>query len=380
MKKIRVLEVINEPTMGGGQSHLLLLTKGLDKKRFQVIVASSSNGPFIEELNKNGIRHISVKMRGKLNFQAVFSTARLVRKEKIDILHTHGGVAGLSARIGALIGRSPIIIHTLHGIHYLNYKNRFLKWLFIYLERFFSLFTEAIILVSDSDKEKGVINKLAKKEKMRVIKNGIEFSEFQKKIDVLAKKKALGIDPSWPLIGTVARLHRQKGHIYLLKAAKKVIKALPQTRFLIIGDGPLRKDLEKYQKELRLEKNVIFLGARRDIPELLLIIDLFALPSLWEGLPLTLLEAVASSKPVVATDVDGNREIIEDERTGILVPPRNPEWFANAIIKFLKDKDYCYQLAQEGKKSVINKFSASKMVEQTEKLYLELYEKKFFWG
>ncbi|MBE0460943.1 MAG: glycosyltransferase family 4 protein [Candidatus Aminicenantes bacterium] len=380
MPKIKVLEVINEATVGGGQKHVILLAKNLNTERFHVLAASSTNGPFIEELTKIGIRHIPVKMKGILNFQAIFSICSLVRKERIDIVHTHGGIAGLSGRLGAFLSRSPVIVHTLHGIHYLNYKNRFLKWLCIQLEKIFSIFTDAIIFVSDSDKEKAKENKLVKNKKINVIKNGIEFSEVQSHVDVLAKKKTLGIDSSWPLIGTVARLHPQKGHIYLLKAAKKIIEIQPQTRFLIIGSGQLRTALEDYCKQFGISDNVIFLGTRNDVPELLQIIDIFVLPSLWEGFPIALMEAMASGKPVVATRVDGNREIVEHKRTGILVEPKNPDSLSNAILTLLKDKDYCCQLSKNGKREVMDKYSVLKMVKETEKLYIDLYERKFSVG
>jgi len=374
MGKIKILEVINEAAIGGGQKHLFLLARGLNKEKFDVIVASSGKGPLREELMREEIKYVSLKMKRKLNFFTIFKIARLIKKEEIDILHTHGGIAGFTARLGGIIGNVRIIVHTLHGIHYLNYKNRLLKWICILLESLFSMFTDAVIFVSDSDMQKARRFKLAKERKIHVIKNGIDFSEFNKKVDVLVKKKALGLDSTCPIVGTIARLHRQKGHIHLLKAVKRIIRVKPETRFLIVGDGPLRDSLVYYKEKLGIGNNVIFLGERKDVPELLQVIDIFVLPSLWEGFPITLLEAMASGTAVIATNVDGNKEIVEDKKTGLLVNPGNPEVLSSAICKLLGNRNYCSKLALQGKRELLNKFGVSRMVKKTEALYVKLYK------
>jgi len=376
MEKIRVLEMIDRPFLGGGQINLLSLAKSLDRTKFEVFVCSGGGGPLVDEVKKNKIRHFSIPFSKRIKGKIVNEIASLLEKEKIDILHTHGGVAGFYGRRAAHKSRTPVIIHTLHGIHYLHYRHLFLKKAFIHLERIFSRVTDALILVSDADRKKALAFKLAPESKMYVIKNGIDFAEDKEGRSLENKKREFGFKFSHPIVGTVARLHRQKGLIYFIKAAKKIHQALPKIKIFIVGGGPLRRKLERAARRTGVRSSLVFLGERRDAAEWLSLFDIFVLPSLWEGLPYVLIEASALGKPIVATDVDGVKEIIEDEKTGILIPPRNPERLAETIIRLLREKDYALKLGERAKKTIPPKYTLKKMVEETQNLYLELHQKK----
>jgi glycosyltransferase involved in cell wall biosynthesis len=378
MQKIKILLMIDQPFLGGGQINLLSLAKNLDKERFEIFVCSGEKGPLVDEVRKNNLTYFPVTFSKKLNKKTVKDLVPILGANKIDILHTHGGIAGFYGRWAARKCRVPVIIHTLHGIHYLHYRNFLLRWIYVLLERYFSRFTDALIFVSDADREKGKRFKLAPEEKMVVVKNGIDLSslELQKELvsEIEKNRRDLGLERSQPIVGTVARLHRQKGIAYLLKAAERIYRVFPEIKILIVGGGPLRSKLEREAGSLGLEDVVRFMGERKDVTKFLSIFDVFVLPSLWEGLPYVLMEAAALGKAVVATDIDGVREVIENGKTGILVPPRNPESLAHAVRRLLQDKDYALKLGQKLEEQILPRFTLSRMVAQTQSLYLRLYE------
>ena len=378
MKKIRILEMIDQPFLGGGQINLLSLARNLDREKFEVFACSREGGPLVEEIKKNDIQHFPVPFSKRIGSKVVRKIKTILTENKIDILHTHGGIAGFYGRWAAWKCRTPVIAHTLHGIHYLHYRNFLLKRLFIFLERYFSRFTGAVIFVSEADREKGIKFKLAPEEKMYTIKNGVDLSAFKEEYTVNSKteiRKETMLESFQPLVGTVARLHRQKGIPYLLKAAKTISQVFPRIKILIIGGGPLSQKLERMARRLKVKEYVWFMGERKDAQDLASLFEVFILPSLWEGLPYVLMEASVLGKPVVATDVDGNREIVENGKTGVLVPARNPEKIAEAVIRLLRDKSLASRLGERAKASVPQRFSLSRMVEETQNLYLKLFQR-----
>jgi len=379
MKKINVLEMIDQSFLGGGQANILSLVDSLDSLRFEVAVCSRGNGPFVDEVKKRSVEHFSVPFSKKINRKIFKNIISILQNNRIDILHTHGGVAGFFGRWAARKCNIPVIIHTLHGIHYLHYRNIFLKYFYVLLERMFSRFTQALIFVSDADRDRGRKLRLASEEKLTVIKNGIDFSLFEPKAKKIDRqnytKSEFGLDFSQPCVGTVARLHRQKGIPFLLRAARRIKKAFPKSRILIVGGGPLQKKLERMNRSLGLEDFVLFLGERKDTAQLFSLFDVFVLPSLWEGLPYVLMESAAWGKAVVATDIDGVRELIKDGETGVLVPPKNSMKLAEAVIGLIQDENYASKLGENLKREIYQRYTLSQMVDQIQDLYLKHYEK-----
>jgi glycosyltransferase involved in cell wall biosynthesis len=204
-----------------------------------------------------------------------------------------------------------------------------------------------------------------------VIDNGIDLQRFsnQKRNNLL--KEYFGIKGKSKVIGTIARLTKEKGHIYLIEAAKNILSVFPDTIFLIVGDGNERDRLEKQVMKLGLKDKVIFTGKRKDIIDILSIIDIFVLPSITEGLPIALLEALASRLPVVATNVGAVSKVIIDRETGLLTEPRSPELLSNAILELLSNWERAEQFGYQGYRKVEKEFSAKAMAEQ----YFDFYRK-----
>ncbi len=368
--------MIDQPFLGGGQVNLLSLAKNLDRSRFNISVCSRDGGPLVEEVNKSGLVHFPVTFHKKISRKIVQDIVRLQEENHFDILHTHGGVAGLFGRWAARKCPPSVLIHTLHGIHYLHYRNPLWRYMFVLLERYFARWTDALIFVSRADLNKGQEKRLAPREKIFVIENGIDFSSYIFKQEKTSAHLEIGIDASHPLVGTVARLHRQKGLPYLIKAAKKISVRLPKLKVLIVGEGPERKKLERLIKKMKLTGIVRLLGERKDAAKILSSLDIFILPSLWEGLPYALIEAGAYGKAVVASDVEGIDELINDGETGILVEPKNSRALAESIIRLLEESEYRSRIGENLRKSLLPRYTLSKMVQQTQELYLRLIEKK----
>jgi glycosyltransferase involved in cell wall biosynthesis len=379
MKKIKVLEIIDKPFLGGGQRHLLSLARSLDKKRFDVMVGSADGGPFVDAVKKEGLAHTAIPIRKRIDRQTVNFLVPMLKNSGYDIIHTHGGVAGFFGRWAARKAQTPVIVHTLHGIHYLHYRNPAARIFSVWLERFFSRFTQALIFVSDADRQQGSRHKLAAENRMHTIKNGIDFEAVVSKAlsqdEVSTAKKQLSLKEDSPVIGTISRLHRQKGLPFLLEAMRDVGKAFPAAKLVIVGDGPEKESLQHDVSRLSIGNRVIFLGERPDAQQLLSLFDLFVLPSLWEGLPYVLMEAAALKVPVIASLIDGVKEVISHEKTGLLVPSKNSQDLARGIIRLLEEPGYAKKLGRNLHDHCSRTLTQEIMVREIQELYSKLYDK-----
>lgn len=375
MTRVRVLEMIDKPFLGGGQVTVLTLARGLDREKFEVLVASEDGGPLVEELRKIGIRHIPIELGKFSGPSAPRALAAVLRDNAVDVLHTHGGIAGLYGRLAARKARTPAIVHTIHGIHYLHYRNPAAKRAFILLERWLSRSTDAVVFVSVADMERAARLRLARPPKARLIRNGVSPVQPGRFRDPAAVRAELGA-VGRPLVVAVSRLHRQKGVSFLLRAVAHVRAEVPQVKVVVAGGGPLAERLGAELKVLRLEDSVTLLGERKDASDILAAADLFVLPSLWEGLPYVLVEAAALGKPIVATDIDGVREVVRSGANGMLARPRDPASLAASMLFLLKDREFARKLGETARAEIPPKFSIERMISETESLYLEVLAAK----
>ena len=378
MKKIRVLEMIDRPFLGGGQIVLLSLARHLDRERFEVAVCAAAGGPLEDEVRRLGFVFHPAAFRKKPSLGLLRGLECLLVENRIGLLHTHGGVAGLFGRWAAHRAGTPAVIHTLHGIHYLHYRNRLIKNVYIRLERRCSKFTDAVICVSEADRTQALRHRLADESRIRLIRNGIETTPprsgpaWDRRLLELQRK--LNLDR--PIVGAVARLHRQKGVSYLFRAAETILLAHPEAKIVVVGGGPLETEFRAMTAKEGFGRSVAFLGERADASEILALFDVFVLPSLWEGLPLALVEAAAAGKPIVATDIDGVREVVRNGETGLLVPPRDSAALAAAVLRLLDDPDLAGRLAGRARAEVPPLYTVERMVSETASLYLEIAARK----
>jgi glycosyltransferase involved in cell wall biosynthesis len=357
-----ILLVIDDASIGGGQQHVLALAQRLTARGLKVAVACEATGHLVDELSSASIPHHAVRLRETPSLRGLADLVRALRACGAQLVHTHGGTAGFYGRLAARRVGDVRTVHTYHGIHYLRQKAFRKRFLHRAIDRFLLRWTDEVICVANSDRDLALQERLALPDHVSVIYNGIDLSRFE-------RRGTEGRADDRFIVGTVGRLHEQKGHVHLLEAAALVRRTHPQVRFRIIGDGPLRERLEAQARMHRVEDIVEFLGARSDVPAQLRQFDLFVLPSLWEGLPYVLLEAMATGLPVVATDVDGVREVITDGREGMLVPSRNAQALAAAVIDLAGNGARREGLGARGAQTVRERFTLEGMIEQTVSVY-----------
>ncbi|MBU0477116.1 GT4 family glycosyltransferase PelF, partial [bacterium] len=367
MQKTNILQIIATLDIGGAERQLVELVKRLDKNKYNVTVCCiTRGGPMEENLKKLGIEYHLLHKRFKFDFTVIFKLTRLIRQKKIDLVHTWNFTANAWGRLCAWVAGVPIIIASEHGTFSPVLKRQIL------VDKLLSKCTDKIITVSNNFKE--CIERIEKipHEKIIAIHNGIDINEFGTSVNNANLKNELKIDKECPVVGIVARLDPLKDHESFLRAAEYIIKKMPEVRFLIVGDGELRGKLESLAKEVGLSKKVIFTGFRRDITNILSIINVFVLCSISEALGIAVLEAMASSKPVVATNVGGIPEVVKDEETGILVPPGNPEALAESITRLLKNKEEARRIGLAGRRRVEKYFDIKLKVKKVEEIYDKL--------
>ncbi len=375
MNMNNIMYIIDSLRIGGAEELLLTVARKIDRKKYNIsVVCLFDEGPLADEIRGTGVKVEFLHMRNRLDLPTFIKLIHLIRDEDIKIVHTHLFDSNFFGRMAAKLADAPVIVATEHNVY--PWKKR----RHIFVDKSLARFTDRIIAVSDAVRLWTSERENIDVEKFVTIHNGIDINRFDLPVDIYEKKKELRLDPRVPLIGTIGTLTEQKGHKYLLEALAKVTKVIPDAKLLFVGDGHLRTRLEELSVKLGLGENVIFCGWRRDIHEILPILDLFVLSSLWEGLPWVILEAQACGRPIVASNVDGIPEAVNDGQMGLLVPPKDPERLARAIGKLLRDKELAMKMGEAGRKSVRSKFTSEIMVGKMEELYDSLLRSKLSKG
>lgn len=395
MENIKVLHIITRFDKGGSAQNTYLSLLGLKKKKYQLSLVSGlslesemkyeeikAKEKDIQILESEGIEFIQCPfLLRRINvikdLKAFFDIWRIIKKYNPLIVHTHSSKAGLLGRLAAKLARVPIIIHTPHGHVFFGYFGSFKTKIFIILERFVSRITDKIVALTNEEKKDYIKFRIANEDKFDVIYSGIELNKF-KELPFNENqnfKRELGIPENYLVVGTVGRLVPVKGPEFLIEAAKYIISKYPEVFFIFTGDGPLEQNLERQAFKSGIKDNIIFLGWRNDIAGIISVYDIFALPSLNEGMGRVLVEAMALGKPIVASNVGGIPDLVTHGKNGFLVPPKNPEKLAKYIQILIGDKEKRKKMGQAGKEMVKN-FSKEKMVEKIANLYEELLTQK----
>ena len=369
MAKYKILCTLNQARVAGTEKHLLIILKNLNRDLFEPAVLCFSDGPLIELLREQGIKAWALQRERFLDYSTAKKTYRLIKENKFDLLHSH---CGQFACIIAKLAGVPYLIETRHGL-YLNFdqldKVNFLRSL---INKNKAKFVDMTITVNKIDKKILSEKFGAPENKIREVANGLDLEEI-KSLKIAAQiKDELQIAPGCNIVGTVARFTEQKGLKYFVEAAKLIKEQIPNCKFIIVGDGELKNSLIKFAQNIGIYQEIIFTGYRVDAVSILSIFDIFVLPSLWEGMPYTILEAMALKKPVVATNVFGNSEIVLNGKTGNLVSPRDSFAISKAVIALLKNKDKAKKMGENGFHRIKTDFSGKKMTEKIEHIYLEL--------
>lgn len=407
-RKIKILRIIARLNIGGPAIHVHLLTTGLHPGRFETILITGSisnqEGDMSYLFQGDSHQHckISVLQRDisiAMDIRVTFRIFRLLRRIRPDIVHTHTAKAGFTARMAVLIYNQVFrkkikIVHTFHGHIFEGYFNRLKSWLFVHIERFIARGTDVIIAISETQRNDLAIKYLiAPLKKIRIIELGFDLKPFIY-CDALRGRfrEKLGVGDKTILVGIIGRLVPIKNHEMFFKAVLLFLKANPQIdmKFVVVGDGECRQQLEAYCREQDLTRHVIFWGWIQNVSLVYADLDILALTSLNEGTPVSIIEAMASSVPVIATRVGGIQDLMGKPvvsaiekcgvtvcERGILSPNNDPEGFSMGLSYLAREDSTARQARTERARAyVVNRFAKERLLKDVESLYSQLMLKE----
>ena len=377
----RILHLITRLDLGGAQQNTLFSVAHHDRSRFDVHLVAGGGGQLDDEAKRipdatvdllDSIAHPIAPAR---DLFALLRLRALFRKQRIDLVHTHSSKAGLLGRCAAFLAGVPVVVHTVHGWSFNDTQPAWKRRFYVALERAAAGVTTHFVVVSSRDRERGLALRIGRPDRYSVVRSGIEIDRFATPAAPRERTRAdLGFGPEDVVVGTLACLKPQKAPLDFVRAAEAAHEKVPALRFFIAGDGELRGPVEALIRERGLDGVVRVLGWRRDVTDLLHAMDIFLLTSRFEGLPRSVLQAMAAGVPVVATAVDGTPEVVADGETGLLVPPAEPEAAARAVARMASDpalRDRCRAAAL---RRLGREFDVGEMVRDLDRLYLGMLD------
>ncbi|MDI3319876.1 glycosyltransferase family 4 protein [Pinibacter soli] len=372
-KKYRILETIRQGQIGGGESHLLSLVENLDKSVFEPVVLSFTPGPMIDKLKEMGIQTHVIYTEKPFDMSKWKQVKSFVESENIQLVHAHGTRANSNVYWAAKKLNLPLV-YTIHGWSFHDDQNPIVKKIRVLGEKVLTKKSDINISVAASNQATG--KQYFKDFESVVINNGINQQKFNPDRALKNVREELHIPATDSLVVFVARFIHQKQPLVLIKAFAKAAQQLPSLKLLLVGDGDQKEEALQLVKTLGIEQQVIFQQFRQDVPEVLAAGDIYVLPSLWEGLPIALLEAMAMGKAIIATAADGTREVIQHNNNGLLLPIENVEDnLAAAIVDLANDPLKRKKLGDAARATISERFSADKMTREIEQIYLTLLKK-----
>lgn len=378
MNSIKIVYILGTLEIGGTERQFIELVQGLDRQRFHISVLSfECVGPLRTIIEATNIPFTCLDfsgLQGKfhlITYRQLYHLFRdmvhYLKREHPQIVQTYLFWTNVYGSIAAKLAGVPVIVTGRRGIMETSYKTFHRQW----LQNLSNVYATAILTNSHVVKQECLQRDIAvSEEKIQVIHNGIRSELYCQSFEQTAKRQELSIPAKSAVIGMIATIHPNKRHEDMLRAIPLIKQWHPQTVFVFVGrDGGALESLEKLASKLGVQASVRFVGERRDIPEILAVFDILVLLSEGEGLSNALLEGMAAGKPIVATDVAGNPEVVIHERTGLLIPSHQPNRLADAIVRLLDNPDLRTQFGSAGRDRVQTHFRVERMVSQTESLY-----------
>jgi glycosyltransferase involved in cell wall biosynthesis len=376
---MKTLHIITRLDCGGSAENTLLTAIGMSRKgHITDIVCGTSDNPAsvnekIAEESGVTVTRLDCLVRNPSLVKdcfALFTLIRLIRKGRYDIVHTHTSKAGILGRAAAKLAGAPCIVHTPHGHIFYGYFSALITAVFVHLERLASMFTNAQITLTQAEKRDYLLHNIGTPDRIFPVYSGIDLDPFKHPAHPRGEtRRSLGLDESKFVAGTVARLVPVKNHDLIVSAALRMKNEFRDIRFVFVGDGELRGDLEARVKENGMSDRFIFTGWRNDISDLLAAFDIFIMCSKNEGMGRAFVEAQAAGVPVIGTRVGGVAEVLDEGRTGYLVDPDNAHELAEKIEILYRRKSHRNALSDACRKWVDPKFSAALMVDEIESVY-----------
>jgi glycosyltransferase involved in cell wall biosynthesis len=371
--KIRILQTIRQGQIGGGESHVLDLVTNMNREEFEPVVLSFTDGPMVERLNKLKIATYVVQTLKPFNLATFNNVQAIMRSENIDILHAHGTRA-LSNTIFPAKALGLPVIYTVHGWSFHQDQLFPVKKVRELSEKFLTGNADLTISVSNSNQQDGISR--FNMQRSKVVNYGVDLMRYNPNRPLKDISSELGIEPGKTTVGFIVRMTAQKDPFTMVRAVAYVKKLCKDLQFIFVGDGDLKQATMDLAEELDVMDMIRFHPFRQDIPEVLKAVDIYCLPSLWEGLPIGMLEAMAMRKTIVATPVDGTREAIRNDFNGVLVPCRDHEALALSLLRLHFNPELQTQFSERAYQTVRKSFDLRTMVTSNEEIYRSMMRKK----
>ena len=366
-----MLECIRQGQVGGGESHLLSLVENLDRTVFEPVVLSFTDGPMVHRLREAGVSCTVIHTERPFDITKWGKVKSFIRANRIDLVHAHGTRANSNILWPARSLKIPVV-YTVHGWSFHDDQPTLVKRLRILGEKYLTSRSTKNISVSESNKNSGAV--YLKGFQSTVVANGIDqrkFSPDKRFADIRAE---LNIPHNAILVVFIARFTIQKQPNLLIEAFNVAATKQPKLHLLMVGDGELKPETVNAAGSLANKNRITFQPFRSDIPDILAAADVFVLPSLWEGLPIGLLEAMAMGKAIIASEVDGTREVIEDCKNGLLIPPGDAAALTDALLRLANDESLRTRLQVKARETVSANYNAGFMTRKIEKIYHDVLQ------
>jgi len=371
MEKIKILELIDGGFLGGGQTNILSIISNLDPDLFEFTVAAKGGEKFEAEVSNISVQFFPLEMPKMLRHKYFKKLQELYNRENFHIVHSHGGVGGFYGRL--LKKHNPEIksVHTIHGIHYINIDSFFVRNTSKSIEQYLVQFTDQTICETYNDLNTAIKNKIADINKIRVIPNGIDITQFGKKEKKIGLLMDLGFDENNFIVGNISRFDVQKNQKLIIQSAYYLVKKFPEMRFVLVGDGKYFKRMKQYARDANLDQFIAFTGEQQNISDYYSIFDIFVFPSLWEGMPYVLLQAMASKLPVVCSNIPNHLEVIKNNQSALTINPYEADDLFHKISVLYNNKEL-RQLLGENAYTDVQKFDEKHTNREIERLYKEV--------
>ena len=372
IRKIKIAHITGWIHVGGKENGMVNLVNAMPSEIFENhVYVFRRGGILLQRINRDKCNVVELGDKLGNDLSLYFKLFTLFRRYGIHILHTRSWGTLLEGIISAKFARVPLIIHGEHGLVKAGTQKHVLT------QRLFWRMTDNVMCVSEMLRKKLVRKIGYPLHKIQVIKNGVDISRFDIDDCSYEIKSTLGLKPETPLFGSIGRLVPVKNYALLVRAAKLVIDRIPEAHLVFVGDGPERQKLETLAQDLGIVEQIHFLAWRKDAHKIYQALDAFVLSSVSEGMSNSILEAMASRKPVVATEVGGNPELVVHERTGFLVPSNDAMRMGEAIIRILLNPEQGRRLGEAGRQRVEEQYDLNFMIRNYEKMYINIARRKF---
>ena len=376
---IKVLHIITKLEFGGAQSNTIYTVSHLNSALFDANLVTGPGGMLDEKVAPGSIiyaKHLARPIRPAADFLALLELRAIIRAHAPLVVHTHSSKAGILGRLAARSAGVPVVVHTFHGFGFHERQHPLKKLFFIFLEKFCALFSDALIFVSSANldyaRDRGICGSV----NCPLIRSGIPLKDYPAASDRAAKRRELGVPEDALLIVSIGNLKPQKNPAHFIAAATRLAGGHKSAVFMLVGGGEGLQAARDLAKEAGLERRLLFPGWRRDTAEILAAADIFALTSLWEGLPRSLVEAIRTGLPSVCYKTDGVADLLYDGANGYAVEPGDLDTFCLRLKELIEDPARRAEMAEAAARADLSEFDIDRMVRRQEELYSGLLKKK----